>query len=266
MESIPKRHIRFFSGRRALSPFYSLIGLLLTMAMFFMGCHDDKDPEPPPALKAAFSAAPFEGHAPLAVQFNDESTGSPTSWKWDLQGDGSFNAFVSDPSFTYDEPGFYDVKLFVSDGLASDSLTVFDYIYLNRDDVQMNYAGMLTPDVGALVEIPVKSGVDAAFGAMTIKLFYDNRLLEVEALEGGPAGFVSSIVHENGTIAIAWSSVVPFIVKQNDALFIIKATVLRGVDAVSHYLRIEAGTEFADPNTILVPGVGMVVPFIETPE
>jgi PKD repeat protein len=244
---------------------------ILTFSFLFIimlspSCKDDPDPEPPPGLKAAFSAIPFEGHSPLVVGFKDESSGSPASWKWDFQGDGSYDADISDPSYTYDGPGFYDVKLVVSNSEKSDSITIINYIYLNRDDVQLDYEDVLSAGIGELAEIPLKIGHDAGFGAMTIKLFYDNRLIEVEAIVGGPAGLVSSIVHENGSIAIAWSSVAPFIVKQNDALFIIKATILREIDAVSHYLRIEAGTEFADPNTVLVPGVGLVVPYIDTRE
>ena len=46
---------------------------------------------------AGFSVTVLSGTAPLVVQFNDISTGSPTSWNWSF-GDGSwFN--TTDPSF-----------------------------------------------------------------------------------------------------------------------------------------------------------------------
>jgi PKD repeat protein len=36
------------------------------------------------AAAAEFSAAPSSGTAPLAVQFVDTSTGSPSEWAWDF--------------------------------------------------------------------------------------------------------------------------------------------------------------------------------------
>jgi PKD repeat protein len=242
-----------------------LIAILLATIMIYSACKDNDDPEPE-GLNAAFSAIPFEGHSPLAVEFKDESTGSPTSWKWDLQGDGAFDEFTSNPYYTYIEPGSYDVKLVVSNGNASDSLTILDYIYLNRDDVQLNYEGTLSPNVGGSHEIPLKIGLDVEFGAMTMKLLYDNRILEVTSIEGDMGGFVDNIDHENGSVSIAWSSVTPFIVKQNETLFTISATILTGIDPVTHYIRIGDGTEFADPQANILQDIELLVPFIDAPE
>lgn len=264
MESIPKRPMRFFTTRPHISPTHILIGPFLVMVLFFMACHDDNPPEPPPVLKADFSATPFEGNAPLTVQFTDKSTGSPTSWKWDFQGDGTVDALITDPSFIYDTPGYYDVKLVVGNGNAADSLTVFGYIYLNRDDVQLNYDGSISPGVGELVEIPVKSGVDEEFGAITVRLFYDNRLLEATSIEGAPAGSITSIDDKNGAIVIAWSSVNTLIIKENDELFRIRATIMTDIAPVSHYLRVGEGTEFADPSANIMAGIEMIVPYIDT--
>jgi PKD repeat protein len=69
-------------------------------------------PAPPPgpvAPTASFTTSVTEGHGPLAVQFTDTSTGSPTSWTWDL-GDGT-TAGTQNPAHTYTSPGTYTVTL-----------------------------------------------------------------------------------------------------------------------------------------------------------
>lgn len=48
---------------------------------------------------------------PLVVNFNDISTGAPSSWEWDL-GNGT-TSFLQNPSATYFNPGQYTVKLII---------------------------------------------------------------------------------------------------------------------------------------------------------
>lgn len=80
-------------------------------------------------LTAAFSVNKTEGCSPLVVQFRDESTGNPTSWRWDL-GNGTVS-FLQNPAATYFNPGTYPIKLVVSNGLQSDSITKTGYITVN---------------------------------------------------------------------------------------------------------------------------------------
>lgn len=65
----------------------------------------------PPA--ANFSADNTCGPAPLTVQFQDLSTGSPDTWVWDF-GDGNLSTDQS-PVHVYTQPGTYNVLLAVSD-------------------------------------------------------------------------------------------------------------------------------------------------------
>jgi PGF-pre-PGF domain-containing protein len=64
---------------------------------------------PPP--EALFSANPRNGTLPLNVQFTDLSTGSPDSWKWDFDGNGSIDSEEKNPVYTYRTPGSYNVSL-----------------------------------------------------------------------------------------------------------------------------------------------------------
>jgi len=78
----------------------------------------------PPSVNALFNASPLSGDAPLTVTFTDLSTGSPTSYAWDFQGDGIIDsASPTGNTFTYTIPGTYTVRLTVSNGLSTDSET-----------------------------------------------------------------------------------------------------------------------------------------------
>jgi len=59
---------------------------------------------------AAFTASPTSGTNPLKVQFTDQSTNNPTSWKWDF-GDGSATSTTHNPLHTYIKAGSHTVTL-----------------------------------------------------------------------------------------------------------------------------------------------------------
>ena len=52
--------------------------------------------------------------APLVVQFTDTSAGSPTTWAWDLDGDGVTDSTVQNPGFAYPNTSPVNVSLTVS--------------------------------------------------------------------------------------------------------------------------------------------------------
>jgi len=75
---------------------------------------------------ADFSATITTGCAPILVQFNDLSTGNPTSWQWNLGNSTTSN--LQNPSTTYFNPGTYTVTLTVSNASGSDTKTMVGYI------------------------------------------------------------------------------------------------------------------------------------------
>ncbi len=80
-------------------------------------------------LTANFSATPLSGCAPLAVSFQDLSTGSPTSRQWDL-GNGTLST-QPNPNTIYFLPGVYTVTLTVSNASGSSTITRTQYITVN---------------------------------------------------------------------------------------------------------------------------------------
>lgn len=85
-----------------------------------------------PAPVPLFTGTPLSGTAPLSVSFTDDSTGIPTSWAWDFDGDGVIDSTSQNPSFIYASSGTYSVTLTTSNSGGGNSLTKTDYIVVNN--------------------------------------------------------------------------------------------------------------------------------------
>ena len=77
--------------------------------------------------EAEFTADPTIGESPLTVQFTDESTGDPATWRWDF-GDGE-TLTEQHPSHTYASAGTYSVSLTVSNPVGRSLSTLPDSIH-----------------------------------------------------------------------------------------------------------------------------------------
>jgi PKD repeat protein len=84
--------------------------------------------DPQLVVTANFNAAPRSGPTPLNVSFTDTSTGNPTTWSWDLDGDAIPDSALQNPSFTYSIPGAYTVTLTAGNACFSDSETKTNFI------------------------------------------------------------------------------------------------------------------------------------------
>jgi len=95
-------------------------------------------PEGPPAN---FTAEPMNGTAPLAVQFNDTTGGSPTIWEWVFGDEGT--STVQNPIHTYTDAGNYTVNLTVTGPLGESNVSISSLI-------QVSYGANFTatPTVG----------------------------------------------------------------------------------------------------------------------
>ena len=92
-------------------------------------------------LRADFTANTTNGCAPIIVSFTDNSTGNPTSWKWDL-GNGT-NSFLQNPSVSYTTPGTYSIKLVISNGNQQDSIVKQQYITVHAAPT-VNFSSLIT--------------------------------------------------------------------------------------------------------------------------
>lgn len=79
---------------------------------------------------ANFSSNTTTGKAPLTVAFTDESTGSPTAWAWDFDGDAVADSTDQNPAHEYAANGNYSVTLQVSNAGGTDLETKTNYIYV----------------------------------------------------------------------------------------------------------------------------------------
>ncbi|MFA4859379.1 PKD domain-containing protein [Methanoregula sp.] len=75
---------------------------------------------------ADFAADKTRGGTPMTVKFADDSTGSPTAWKWDF-GDGA-SSTEQNPSHTYSKLGIYTVTLTASNVNGADTTSKAEYI------------------------------------------------------------------------------------------------------------------------------------------
>lgn len=89
---------------------------------------------------AQFSADVASGGVHLVAQFTDSSTGSPTSWAWDFDNNGSTDSTEQNPEYTFSSAGTYTVKLTVSNAYGSDSEIKSEYIIvLNQPSRSMDF-------------------------------------------------------------------------------------------------------------------------------
>ena len=82
---------------------------------------------------AAFTSDVRNGYAPLTVRFTNQSTGTaPLTCAWDFTNNDEDDSYLSNPTFTYDTPGTYTVKLTVTNSVGSDSEIKNGYITVNE--------------------------------------------------------------------------------------------------------------------------------------
>ena len=93
---------------------------LLLLCLFFYSSGTLAQPA------ANFTASPLAGCSPLIVNFQDLSTGAPTSWLWNF-GNGNTST-LQNPIASYFTPGTYTITLTVTNAGGSNTLVRTNYI------------------------------------------------------------------------------------------------------------------------------------------
>lgn len=84
---------------------------------------------PPPGPVAEFTADVTSVLVGAVVTFDSSaSTGTPTAWNWDLNGDGTVDSVDEHPTYVYLTPGTYTVSLTVINATSVDTKVRTDYI------------------------------------------------------------------------------------------------------------------------------------------
>lgn len=104
---------------------------------------------------ANFYADTVWGNYPLTVHFYDASTNTPTSWSWDLDGDGIEDNTTQNPVFLYSAIGYYSVTLTSSNVDGSDSETKSNYIYVGGEYVHPTAVPTLRAGLSADTKVGV---------------------------------------------------------------------------------------------------------------
>jgi len=157
---------------------------------------------------ADFTADITTGNGPLTVQFTDNSTDT-TGWSWDFNNDGIVDSTLQNPTWIYNNPGYYTVKLSVTGPGGEDEAIKTDYIFVNGPDLLVTG---ITPNSGTgntlfsngnnVISVIVKNQGTSAAPTSTLKVNIagEEYTLNVPALGVGESATVT--VTDNTTRSV----------------------------------------------------------------
>ncbi|UCE17295.1 MAG: PKD domain-containing protein [Gemmatimonadota bacterium] len=167
-------------------------------------------------LRADFQADHTTGHAPLTVNFTEQSYAVPptTAWSWDFDHDGTIDAEEQNPSWTYQEPGTYSVYLEVSNDSTTDThvqeayIRVFDGESALQFDGQNSYVVCsAAPSLNLTETFTLETWINPTgwgeFPTLGYGRIVDKRQFTLFLVESNPScnnhSLALQLYHENGT-------------------------------------------------------------------
>ncbi|HUJ09991.1 MAG TPA: PKD domain-containing protein [Verrucomicrobiae bacterium] len=151
----------------------------------------------PNPLLADFNGSPTEGAAPLAVTFDDASTGTITNWLWDFGDSSTTNVTTNSVAHTY-AAGTYDVKLIVEgpDGVSTNTKPGYITAWTPFQTWQVQYFGS--------IDNPAADGsVDADGDGQNNLAEY---LAGTDPTNSISALRITSVVRQGNDLQVTWST------------------------------------------------------------
>jgi hypothetical protein len=109
--------------------------------------------------------------------------------------------------------------------------------------IDLVYDGTLNVVAGQEFELPIRVAQPMQLGAVTLNLNYNTNLIQVVDVNQ-ISGMVTNL--SNGMVSVAWSSLNPMNLNDNDAILVLKVKALGQVDASQDLFSISNGSELAD--------------------
>ncbi|RLD52813.1 MAG: hypothetical protein DRJ05_17105, partial [Bacteroidetes bacterium] len=81
---------------------------------------------------ANFSSDTTEGEMPFTVDFCNFSIGDIQQYKWDFDNDGNVDSYEQSPVYTFQDTGYYSVKLTVTGPDSSNTFLKENYIHVQK--------------------------------------------------------------------------------------------------------------------------------------
>jgi PKD repeat protein len=93
----------------------------LSLSLLLISCKDDDNTDvTPKEVNASFTASAQRIEEGASIDFTDQSTNNPTSWKWEFEGGTPATSEDQNPTVAYNEWGSYKVKLTASNADGDD--------------------------------------------------------------------------------------------------------------------------------------------------
>ncbi len=118
-----------------------------------------------------FSATPTVTCVESEVQFTDLSSDNANQWAWDFESDGEIDNFMANPSYEYNDTGYYDVTLVAFQNGCGSQLVISDFIQI------------LPPNANAAVQLSCDDYFTVNFNDISIgadSLFFDFGIESIE--------------------------------------------------------------------------------------
>lgn len=147
-----------------------LISLVLSLSLLSTSCDQDDDITPV-SITADFSANRFIAEIGDTINFNDLSTGNPTSWSWTFEGGEPASSMEQNPSVIYSVAGTYQVSLTVSKGDAEDTETKAGYITIGENEIETAFQELYDQDVDRYLGVFAPSSSELVSPGVTQHFF-----------------------------------------------------------------------------------------------